>query len=120
MRVGVMKIRQKKFRELFPHLAGELERSSTQTEPTSSPSENERNEDHTSPMFQGYSPDVLDFLQRCDNEEEGLEVIDYLEKRSEIDCRYAEKLRRQLKTKGIRSFGSKREDDYYLREAGYG
>ena len=115
-----MKIRQKKFRELFPHLAGELERSSTHTEPTSLPSDNKRDEVAASPRFKGYSPDVLDFLRRCDNDEEGLEVIGYLEKRSEIDCRYAEKLRRQLRTKGIRSFGSKKEDDYYLREAGYG
>lgn len=115
-----MKIRQKKFRELFPHLAGELEISSTQTKPNSFQSENERNVVDASPRFQGYSPDVLDFLRRCDNEEEGLEVIGYLEKRSEIDCDYAEELRRQLKTKGIRSFGSKKEDDYYLREAGYG
>lgn len=115
-----MKIRQKKFRELFPHLSGELERSSTQTEPTSFPSDNDKDEVAAPSKFQGYSPDVLDFLRRCDKEEEGLEVIGYLEKRSEIDCRYAEKLRTQLKTKGIRSFGSKKKDNYYLREAGYG
>ncbi len=120
MRVEAMKIRRKKFRELFPQLSGELERSSTQTEQPSFPSDNDKDEVAAPLKFQDYSPDVLDFLRRCDKEEEGLEVIDYLEKRSEIDRRYAEKLRTQLRTKGIRSFGSKKKDAHYLSEAGYG
>jgi hypothetical protein len=120
MRVEIMKIQRKKFQELFPHLAKELERSSTSTRLPLSPSDHNRDEDATSFKFQGYFPNVLDFLRRCDNEEEGLEIISYLEERSEIDCCYAEKLRIQLKTEGIRSFGPKKEDDYYLKEAGYG
>jgi hypothetical protein len=33
----------------------------------------------------------------------------------EIDGKYAQKLRRQLREKGVRSFGTKKEHDYYLR-----
>jgi hypothetical protein len=42
-----------------------------------------------------------------------------LAKRREISSRYARKLRKQLKEKGIRSFGSKKEDDYYLKQDGF-
>jgi len=41
-----------------------------------------------------------------------------MEKRGEISRNYAQKLRTQLKKKGVRSFGAKRDDGYYLREAG--
>jgi len=32
---------------------------------------------------------------------------------------YARKIRKQLKEKGVRSFGSKKEDDYYLKQDGF-
>jgi hypothetical protein len=32
---------------------------------------------------------------------------------------YAEELRKQLKQKGVRSFGPKKEEDCYLEQAGY-
>jgi len=38
-----------------------------------------------------------------------------MEKRGEIEQQYAEELRRQLKNKGVRSFGPKKEDNYYLK-----
>jgi hypothetical protein len=40
-----------------------------------------------------------------------------MEKRGEINCEYAQKLRKQLNEKGIRSFGSKKEDEYYLKRS---
>jgi hypothetical protein len=42
-----------------------------------------------------------------------------MEKKGEIDQRYAQKLRTQLKKRGVRSFGAKREEGYYLRESSY-
>ena len=42
-----------------------------------------------------------------------------MEKRREISPEYAKKLRKQLREKGVRSFGSKKEDDYYLRQDGF-
>jgi len=61
-------------------------------------------------------PDVIDFIRRCDNEEQAVEIIDFMEKRKEINSTYAQRLKRQLREKGVRSFGSKKKDDYYSRE----
>jgi hypothetical protein len=41
------------------------------------------------------------------------EIIAYMEKRGEISNEYAQKLRAQLKRKGVRSFGPKKEENYY-------
>jgi hypothetical protein len=60
-------------------------------------------------------PDVIDFIRRCDTEEQAEEIIGYMEKRGEIEKQYARKLREQLKDKGVRSFGPKKEEDYYLK-----
>jgi hypothetical protein len=51
---------------------------------------------------------VIDFLRRCDTEEQGLEIIDYLKKRGEISEKYATELKMQLLRDGIRSFGPKK------------
>ncbi|MEM2715000.1 MAG: DUF2095 family protein, partial [Candidatus Bathyarchaeia archaeon] len=69
--------------------------------------------------FDGYNPDVIDFIRRCDTEEQAEEIIAYLEKKGEISQSYASNLRKQLKEKGVRSFGPKKEEAYYLRQAGY-
>jgi len=62
-----------------------------------------------------YSPDIIDFLRRCDNEKQAEEIITYMENRSEITANYAQKLRQQLRKKGVRSFGPKKEEGYYFR-----
>jgi hypothetical protein len=61
-----------------------------------------------------YMPDVIDFIRRCDTHEQAAEIIAYMEKRGEIQKQYAAKLRKQLKEKGVRSFGSKKEEGHYL------
>jgi hypothetical protein len=68
------------------------------------------------PRFSGYSPDVVDFLRRCDTDEEAMEIITYLEGRGELNSVHAKELRKQLKSKGVRSFGSKKIWGYYERE----
>jgi hypothetical protein len=60
-------------------------------------------------------PDVVDFIRRCDNEKQALEIVDFMLNRGEISDEYAGRLRKQLRSKGVRSFGSKKEDDYYSR-----
>jgi hypothetical protein len=62
-------------------------------------------------------PDVIDFIRRCDDEQQAKEIINYMEKREEINREYAQKLRKQLNEKGVRSFGSKKENDYYLKHS---
>ncbi len=64
-------------------------------------------------------PTPIDYLRRCDTEEQGIRTVEYLERRKEITPEYAKELRNQLKEKGVRSFGPKKEEDYYLKEAGY-
>ena len=105
----MIEIEKEKLKKMFPHLFQEIVEKKCsikidEVEPVS---------------FDGYEPTVIDFIRRCDTEEQALEVIDYLERRGEIDKEYAEKLRNQVKTKGVRSFGPKKEDDYYLKMAGY-
>jgi hypothetical protein len=114
-----MDVEKKRFRRIFPHLAQELESGNCETKISSVRSDPTTGEKAVSRRFTGYTPDVIDFLRRCDKVEQAEEIIGYLEKRKEISFEYARKLRKQLKEKGIRSFGSKKEDDYYLKQDGF-
>jgi hypothetical protein len=106
-------IKSKKFKKLFPNLANELEQRSM-TIKINSVQHDENEEETTEPQtFRGYNPDVIDFLKRCDTVEDAQEIIDYMEKQNKISKQYAIQLRRQLKEKGVRSFGAKKEDNYY-------
>jgi hypothetical protein len=61
-----------------------------------------------------YNPDVVDFLRRCDKNEQAEEIINFMEKRGEINHRHAQNLRNQLKKRGLRSFGTKKKEGYYF------
>ncbi len=114
-----MDIEKKRFQRMFPHLAQELETGDHGTKINSVRSDPTTGEKAVSKRFTGYVPDVIDFLRRCDKETQAEEIISYLENRGEISREYARKLRKQLKEKGVRSFGSKKEDDYYLKQEGF-
>ena len=75
-------------------------------------------EEKISGRFGTYIPDAIDFIRRCDNEKQAKEIIDYLEKKGEITPEYARRLRRQLREKGVRSFGTKKEEGYYFKQGG--
>lgn len=97
------------FRKKYPNLTKELENEGVQIDAVrSSPDEVEK-------AFCSYEPSVIDFLRRCDTEEQGLEILDYLRQRNEISEQYASELKIQLLKKGIRSFGPKKEKGYYER-----
>jgi hypothetical protein len=66
--------------------------------------------------FAGYEPGVVDFLRRCSGDEEALEIIEYMRKRGEVTGEEAERLCAQLREKGVRSFGPKKEPGYYEKE----
>lgn len=110
---------KERLRKIFPKLAKEIERGESKLSIRSVRSDIKVGERATSGCFDGYDPDVIDFLRRCDTEEQAFEIIDFMESRHEINTDYAEKLRKQLKEKGVRTFGSKKEDDYYLKHGGY-
>ncbi len=105
------------FRRRYPNLAREIEENLMSLKIDGIRSSIEEAEKAAN--IEHYEPTVIDFLRRCETEEEGLEVIEYLEKRGEISREYAAKLKIQLLTKGIRSFGPKKEPGYYYRFFGY-
>jgi hypothetical protein len=114
-----MEIDNGTFKKVFPHLTEEMEAKESKEAINSTNLGSLTGERVSTKRFDDYNPDVIDFICRCDNEDQAQEIINYIEKRGEIDQEYAQKLRTQLKKKGVRSFGAKREEGYYLRELGH-
>jgi len=106
---------RKRLKKMFPNLARELGTGENKVGIDSVRSAVETEEQGSPADFHHYAPDVIDFVRRCDTVEQAEEIIAYMERRGEIRQEYAERLRRQLKEKGVRSFGSKKEEDYYLK-----
>ena len=100
---------------MLPHLFEEIETNEQEVDVNSVTSDLQAEKKTSSKKFCGYNPDVVDFIRRCDNIEQAQEIIQYLEKRGEISSEYASRLGKQLKEKGVRSFGHKKEDDCYYR-----
>jgi hypothetical protein len=67
--------------------------------------------------FNDYEPKIFDFLARAKEDEEGLEIIDFLEKQNQISSNTAEELREIIKNDGIRALGPLRFSNYYFRKA---
>jgi hypothetical protein len=114
-----MDLKKEKFQKMFPNLDQEMSSDICGTKISSVRSDVATAEKAVSKRFTDYNPDAIDFLRRCDKAEQAEEIICYLEKRQEITPQYAKKLRKQLKTKGVRSFGAKKGDDYYLKQEGF-
>lgn len=110
-----MEFDKETLKKMFPNLAKELESDEDKVAVNSVRTDNQMAEKACSQRFVNYTPDVIDFVRRCGTEEQAEEIIAYLEKRGEVERQYAEKLRKQLKEKGVRSFGPKKKDDYYLK-----
>lgn len=102
-------------KKMFPNLAKELDGDDNIIPINSVRTDTRNGENASSKDYVHYEPDVIDFIRRCNMIKQAVEIIDYMEKRGEIKKRYAAKLRRQLKAKGLRSFGPEKEHDYYLR-----
>lgn len=113
-----MELDRESSKKMFPNLAREMQSDennvsvkSTRTDPNTGEKAANRE------RFVNYEPDVIDFLRRCDTREQAEEIIAYMEKRCEINKEYAQRLRTQLEQKGVRSFGPKKEENYYLRNS---
>ena len=109
---------KERFKKLFPSLAKELESNENKVSVNSVRTDVQSGERAVSKRFANYMPDVIDFIRRCDTEEQANEIVDYMEKRGEIEKQYAERLRKQLKEKGVRSFGPKKKENYYFKHGG--
>jgi hypothetical protein len=110
-----MDFERESFKKMFPNLAKELESEENKVGINSVRGDAQSGEKAAAERFSHYTPDVIDFIRRCDTEGQAEEIIAYMEKKGEIEKHYAEKLRKQLKDKGVRSFGPKKEDNYYLK-----
>jgi len=110
-----MSLDREAVKRLFPNLAKELELDENEVPVNSIRTDSPTGEKAVSESFVHYMPDIVDFIRRCDTGQQAEEIISYMEKRGEIDKEYAHRLREQLKSKGVRSFGSKKESDYYLK-----
>jgi hypothetical protein len=104
---------------MFPHLAKEMTDGENAVSIDSVRANAEEAEKSQTDSFHNYVPTVVDFIRRCNTEKEANEIITYLEKRCEITVEHAQELRKQLKQKGVRSFGPKKEEGYYFRESGF-
>jgi hypothetical protein len=102
-------------KKMFPNLAKELQSDSNRVPVNSVRTDLQTGENATAPeKFVHYVPDVIDFIRRCDTREQAEEIIAYMEEKGEIDKQYAVRLREQLVDKGVRSFGPKKKEGYYL------
>jgi len=80
---------KEKFKKMFPNLARELESNGDKIAINSVRSEVQTGEKAASKRFVNYVPDVIDFVRRCETEEQAEEIIAYLQKRGEIMFRLA-------------------------------
>ena len=99
------------FRKKFPHLAKELGGKGTLRIDAVRTSLKEA--EKVAHSFQGYEPTAVDFIRRCDTDEQALEIINFMEQKGDIDPEYAKRLRVQLARLGLRSFGPKRKPGCY-------
>jgi hypothetical protein len=113
-----VEIDKKSFKKMFPNLSDELEGEDTKVEIGAVRTDANEAEKAVPEKFRNYDPTVVDFIRRCDTKDQAEEIIQYLEKRGELTKEYAAELREQLKREGVRSFGSKKEENYYFKQGG--
>ena len=113
-----METGKKSLKKMFPNLSKELELEDSKVAISSVRTDPDAAENAMADKFRHYNPTVVDFIRRCDTETQAEAIIAYLEKRGELTAEYAEALRQQLKKEGVRSFGSKKEENYYFKQGG--
>ena len=107
---------KKKFRELFPHLADELVKGKSVADLEDDTTRQKRSL-NANRRWEGYDPDIVDFIRRCETSEQAEKIIDYMSNEGKVSSEMAEKLRRQLVEGGVRSFGKLKEKGYYHKNA---
>ena len=103
-----MEIERERFKKLFPHLAEELLQGKGKVfidAYRKDPVDGER----AVRRFASYNPTIIDFIRRCDTEEQAMEIIYFMEGRGEISEEYAEELREKVRSEGVISLGPKKK-----------
>ncbi len=103
------------FEERFPALAKEVEEGGVPVDAYRTSERKVVAEEDEMRDFSGYNPTIIDFLRRCETDDEALEIINWMEERGEITHEMAKELRITLVQKGVRAFGSKKEWGWYER-----
>lgn len=111
-----MEIDKEKFKKKYPHIAEEIQTNCNKLKIESRKNFKSRKEEQKI-RLRGYDPTVIDFIRRCDNFEEAELIIAYLEKKGELSKKNGELIRKQIKEKGIRSFGYKKEENFYFNNS---
>ena len=102
------------FKDSFPAISDELERGLTQKYKIEGVRATLSEKTEETPAEETYIPGVIDYIRRCDTVNQALEIVDWMLKQGEITRAEARDIKSQLKSEGLRSFGSKKEKDYYL------
>ena len=113
-----METNRKSFKKMFPNLSKELELDDSKVSINSFRKDPAIGEKEASEGFRNYVPTVTDYLRRCDNTTQAEEIISFLERKGELTKDSARSLRERLKKEGVRSFGPKKEADYYSKHGG--
>ncbi len=128
-----METNRKSIKKLFPNLIKELEGSENKVKIDAVRADAAKAEEVVTDVeellieeaenavpdkFRHYNPTVVDFIRRCDTLAQAEEIVSYLQKRGELTEESAAQIRAQLKKDGVRSFGTKKENDYYFKQAG--
>ncbi|MCX8187416.1 MAG: DUF2095 domain-containing protein [Nitrososphaeria archaeon] len=108
-----MKFDEKTFKKLFPNLHHEMMSKKMNVSIDAVRIDRDEAEKEAMKPRTPTMPTAIDYLRRCEDDKEAMEVIDYLEKRGEISSDEAEGLRKQVTERGVRSFGKKKEWGYY-------
>ena len=125
-----MAIDKESLKKMFPNLYKELElqdckisidavrKNAEEAENCESEEECESRVETTKPdKLRHFNPTALDFIRRCNTEEQAEEIIAYLQKKGEITKADADELLMRLKG-GVRVFGPKKDENFYFREGG--
>ena len=112
-----MEIDKKNFEKKYPKITKELEQGSNKIKIGFEETEEELSKINQNIEFSGYDPSIIDFIRRCNTIEKTESIINYLEKRGEITEKCGRSIRNQIKKKGIRSFCSKKSENYYFKNS---
>lgn len=102
-----------KFQKKFPKLFKEIKNNTQSMKIDGVRTNPEEAEKASKSKKKGPEPNLVDYIRLCDTKEEALKIIDYMKREEKVEPEYAEKIKNQLKNRGLRSFGSKRRPGNY-------
>jgi hypothetical protein len=102
------------FKDSFPAISDELERGLTKQYKVQGVRATMSEKSEEAPAEGTYIPGVIDYIRRCDTVSQAIEIVEWMLKQGEITRAEARDIKMQLKSEGLRSFGTKKEKDYYL------